>query len=116
MVNRLIAFFSIIAAGILISMLFFTTPASIGAIGIFIFFAMSYVVAFGVMTFLVRIFRRLVFRKKEMEFKNYISAATLALWPILILFAISLGSGNPIVSIILATVATVLMLFITSKI
>lgn len=107
---------SIVAAVILAAMLFFTTPAGLGPLGIFAFFVMTYVVVLGIMTVLIQIFVRFVYKRKKMNWKDYADAAILAFWPVMVLVFISLGASNLVVSLIGATVSVALILFLIRKV
>jgi hypothetical protein len=114
--NRVFLFMSIVAAVILAAMLFFTTPAGLGPLGIFAFFVMTYVVVLGIMTVLIQIFVRFVYKRKKMNWKDYADAAILAFWPVMVLVFISLGASNLVVSLIGATVSVALILFLIRKV
>ncbi len=107
---------SLIAAVILAAMLFFTTPAGLGPLGIFAFFVMTYVVMLGITTLIVNIFNKLVLKKKAMGWKNYADAAVLAFWPVMLLIFISLGTSNMVLSIVGATISVMLTLFLIRKV
>ena len=116
MMNRVFLFLSMIAAVILAAMLFFTAPSEVGPLGILVFFLTTYMVVFGVMILLVGIFKRLVYKKKQMGWKDYADAAILAFWPVMVLVFISVGTSNLAVSLIGATVSVALILFIIRKV
>jgi hypothetical protein len=116
MLNRIFLFLSIIAAAILSAMLFFTTPAELGPLGIFAFFVMTYLVVLGVMTLIVNIFIKLVLKKKSMGWKDYADAAVLAFWPVMLLIFISLGTANLWLSLGGATISVMLILFLIRKV
>ncbi len=116
MLNRVFLFMSLVAAVILAAMLFFTTPAGVGPLGIFAFFLLIYIVVLGVMTKLVQIFFRFVYKKKEMTWKEYADAGVLAFWPVMLLVFISMGTTNFIFSLIGATVSVALILFVIKKV
>ena len=116
MLNRLILFISIIAAVILASMLFFTTPADLGPLGIFVFFVMVYLVMLGITTLVVSLFAKLVLKKKEMNWKDYADAGILAFWPVMVLVFISVGSANMLFSLIGATVFVFLSIFLIRRV
>ena len=97
-------------------MLFFTTPVGIGPLGIFAFFLLTYLVVLGVMTELVKIFKRVVYKKKEMGWKDYADAAVLAFWPVMLLIFISMGTVNLTISIVGATVSVALILLVIRKV
>ncbi|MBR1801993.1 hypothetical protein IJ768_02060 [Candidatus Saccharibacteria bacterium] len=114
--SRVFLFMSIISAVILSAMLFFTTPADIGPLGIFVFFMMTYLVMLGIMTILIQIFVRFVYKRKKMGWKDYADAAILAFWPVMVLVFISLGASNLVFSLIGATISVALILFLIRKV
>lgn len=116
MLSRVFLFLSLVAAVLLAAMLFFTSPAGVGPIGIFIFFLLLYLVVLGVMTMLVNIFVKFVYKRKEMGWKNYATAGILAFWPVMVLVFISMGTSNMIVSLIGATISVMLILFVIKKV
>ena len=116
MLGRVFLFLSLVAGVILAGMLFFTTPADAGPLGIFIFFLMSYMVVLGIMTSLVKIYVRFVNKRKEMNWKDYANAGILAFWPVMILVFISLGTSNLFFSLTGATIAVMLILFLIRKV
>jgi hypothetical protein len=114
--SRVFLFMSLVAAVILAAMLFFTTPADLGPLGILVFFLVVYIVMLGITTLLIRIFTRFALRKKEMGWKDYADAAVLAFWPVMLLVFISMGTSNFIISLIGATVSVMLILFLIRKV
>lgn len=116
MLSRIFLFMSLISSIILAVMLFFTTPVGIGPLGIFAFFLLTYLVVLGVMAELLKIFKRVVYKKKGMGWKDYADAAVLAFWPVMLLIFISMGTVNLIISIVGATVSVVLILLVIRKI
>jgi len=114
--NRVFLFMSVLAAAILAAMLFFTTPAAVGPLGIFLFFLLTYVVVLGVMVLLIQIFVRFVYKRKKMNWKDYADAAVLSFWPVMVLVFISLGTANFILSLIEATISVALILFLIRKV
>lgn len=116
MLSRVFPFMSFIAAIVLVSMIFFTTPDSLGPLGIFVFFLTVYMVMLGIMTGLVKIFTRLVFRRKEMGWKDYADAGVLAFWPVMVLVFISIGTANIFFSLLGATTFVLLSIFLIKKV
>jgi hypothetical protein len=116
MLNRFFIFLSLLAGAILAAMLFFTTPAGVGPVGILLFFILTYVVMLGVVLLLVRIFVRLVYKRKKMNWRDCANGAVLAFWPVMILVFISLGASNVIFSAIGATISVILILFLIRKV
>jgi len=116
MLNRVFLFMSFIAAIVLVAMIFFTTPASIGPLGIFVFFLMAYMVMLGVTTGLIKIFVRFVFRRKTMGWKDYADAGILAFWPVMVLVFVSVGTTNIFFSLLGATTFVLLSIFLIKKV
>jgi len=116
MLSRVFLFVSIVAGVILAAMLFFTSPAEVGPVGILAFFLMTYVVVLGIMMILVQIFVRFVYKRKKMTWRDYADAAVLAFWPVMVLVFISLGASNIVFSIIGSTISVMLILFLIKKV
>lgn len=112
MPKRLIPVLSLLAAAVLLLMLNFTTPASVGPLGVLVFFVACYVLVLGIVLLLVRIFMRL--GGKQMGHKGYLYAAVIAFGPIMLLLVQSLGSLSP-VTIGLVTAVVLLVCFLISK-
>jgi TRAP-type C4-dicarboxylate transport system permease large subunit len=70
----------------------------------------------GVVLLLVRIFVRLVYKRKKMSWRDCANGAVLAFWPVMILVFISLGASNVIFSAIGATISVILILFLIRKV
>lgn len=83
---------SLLSIAILLVMLNFTTPSSLGPMGVLLFFGLIYIVMLGVMTGGVIIFRKIAGRKGELGKKDKLYGAVLAFAPIMLLLAQSLGS------------------------
>ena len=116
MLNRVILFVSLLASVILASMLFFTAPADLGPLGIFVFFVMVYFVMLGITTLVTKMFVKLALKKKEMTWKDFEVAGVLAFWPVMVLVFISVGAANMVFSLIGATVFVVLSIFLIRKV
>ena len=116
MLSRIFFFMSLVAAIIVAVMLFFTTPAGIGPLGIFVFFLLVYVVVLGVMMEIVKIFRRMVDRKKALTWRDYADAAVLSFWPVMLLIFISMGTTNLLFSVIGATISVALIMLVIRKV
>ncbi len=116
MLNRLFLVMSLFASVVLAAMLFFTNPATVGPIGILLFFILTYIVVLGVITLIVNLFIRVVFRRKEMKWKDYAIAGILAFWPVTVLVFISVGTANMIVSLVGATGFVLLSIFLIRKV
>ncbi len=105
MPKHLVPVMSLIAAVILLAMLYFTTPAGIGPLGVLVFFTTFYILIFGIAVGVVKIFTRLSGGQKGK--RTYIYAAIIAFGPIMLLLAQSLGSMS--LAMVLLTAGFVLL-------
>lgn len=112
MPKRLIPVLSLIAAIVLLLMLNFTTPASVGPLGVLVFFLSCYVLVLGIVLMLVKIFMKL--GGKKMGHKGYMYAAVIAFGPIMLLLVRSLGSLSP-VTIGMVIMVVCIICFLISK-
>ena len=83
---------SIISLIVLILMLNLTSPTEIGPSGVLLFFTTVYVLVFGVMTFLIKIFYSLALKRTNFRNKDYLYAAVAAFGPVMLLIARSFGA------------------------
>lgn len=113
MINRFISFFSLLAALILLLMMVFTTPSGVGPVGVLVFFTMIYVVLFGIMTVVVKIFMK-ISGKKKLFFKDYLYAGILAFGPILLILLQSFGSLS-VFTFPLVVIAVAATCFVVNK-
>lgn len=105
MLKSIIPVISLISLAMLIVLLNFTTPTSLGPVGVLLFFVLVYVIMLGVATLAVVIFRKILGKKGEMGRKDYGCAAVIAFAPILLLVNQSLGILNLFtIAIVAATV------------
>lgn len=116
MVNRLILILSLVVLSIVLAILFLTSPATIGPLGILFFFVLVYFLSFGVITFFMKIFVRIFFARRVMIKKDYINAGIIAILPITILVLIASGLRNLIVLILGPILLVVLNVFLFTKI
>ena len=116
MVNRLILILSLVVLSIVLAILFLTSPATIGPLGILFFFVLVYFLSFGVITFFMKIFVRIFFARRVMIKKDYINAGIIAILPITILVLIASGLRNLIVLILGPILLVVLNFFLFTKI
>ena len=116
MVNRLILILSLVVLSIVLAILFLTSPATIGPLGILFFFVLVYFLLFGVITFFMKIFVRIFFARRVMIKKDYINAGIIAILPITILVLIASGVRNLIVLILGPILLVVLNVFLFTKI
>ena len=112
MPRRLIPVLSLISAVILLVMLNFTTPASVGPLGVLVFFTTFYVLVFGLAVGAVKVFTKLA--GGQMGKKGYLYGAVIAFGPIMLLLAQSLGSLSP-VTVGLTVVFVFLACFLIGK-
>lgn len=97
MINRLILILSLIVFAIILAILFLTSPAVIGPVGILFFFVMVYFLSFGVVTFFMHFFVMIFFSRKNMIKKDYIKSGIIAILPITVLVLIASGVRNPVI-------------------
>ena len=116
MVNRLILILSLVVLSIVLAILFLTSPATIGPLGILFFFVLVYFLSFGVITFFMKIFVKIFFARRVMIKKDYINAGIIAILPITILVLIASGVRNLIVLILGPILLVVLNVFLFTKI
>ena len=116
MVNRLILILSLVVLSIVLAILFLTSPATIGPLGILFFFVLVYFLSFGVITFFMKIFVRIFFARRVMIKKDYINAGIIAILPITILVLIASGVRNLIVLILGPILLVVLNVSLFTKI
>ncbi len=90
--NRIVNLVSIGGLLLLILMLIFTSPTEIGPFGVLLFFTTVYIVSFGAVTKLIKVFLRLAFKNRNFRNKDYLYAAVLAFMPIMFLMARSFGA------------------------
>ena len=88
--GRLILFFSVISLFGALLMLNYTTPREAGVFGVLVFFTMLFMVLFGFMIAIVKIFQRILKDKngkgrKVSEDKTYMYALVAAFGPIIVL-------------------------------
>lgn len=116
MLNLIVLLISLIAAAIIVAMLFFTTPAGIGPLGILIFFIMIYLVMLGITIGITRLYKRIVKKTKEMVPLDYATSGVLAFFPIMVLIFISIGVSNLLMTSISAVIFVVIGVFFMRKI
>ena len=90
MPKRLIPVLSLAAAIVILAMLNFTTPVSVGPPGVLVFFGAVYLLMYGIAYLVVKVFAAV--GRHRMGRKQYIYAAVLAFGPIMLLLAQSMGS------------------------
>ncbi len=86
--GRIIPVLSVLSLFGLLFMLNYTTPREAGVFGVLVFFTMVFMVLFGVMIEIVKIFQRILREKskgKTSENKTYMYAMVLAFGPIILL-------------------------------
>ena len=116
MINRLILILSLIVFAIILAILFLTSPAIIGPVGILFFFVMVYFLSFGAVTFFMHFFVRIFFSRKNMIKKDYIKSGIIAILPITVLMLIASGVRNPVILVAGPLFLVSLNVFLFSKI
>ena len=92
MVNRIILISSLAAIVIILVMLNFTTPASIGPLGVLVFFTTFYILMFGLAVGMMHLFYHMMGRRKKWMRSDYLYAIVIAFGPIMILLMQAFGS------------------------
>ena len=90
--NRIMEIISITSLAVLLVMLNITSPTEIGPFGVLLFFTTTYIVFFGLISILFQTFKRLAFKKPNLNNKDYLYSAILAFAPIMFLIARSFGA------------------------
>lgn len=93
MFNRMILLVTLVAAIVLVVILNLTTPAGVGPWGVLLTIAMCYIVIFGLVIALMRLFKR-VAGKGVLVKKDYYLAVVLAFGPIMILLLNAFSTLN----------------------
>lgn len=91
MISRLIALSSLLAVVVMLVMMNLTNPVEVGPLGVLVFFTMFYIAMFGLATWLVDMFLKVV---KKTSHKRLSYAAVIAFGPIMLLLLRSFGSLN----------------------
>ena len=73
-------------------MLNLTSPTEIGPSGVLLFFTTVYLVSFGVIAFVTKLFYRLALKRTNFRNKDYLYASVAAFGPVMLLMARSFGA------------------------
>ena len=92
--SRAIIIISIIGLAALIMMLNLSSPTEIGPFGVLLFFTTLYVVIFGFVSLIMRLFYRFAMNREVFRNKDYLYAAVISFGPIMVLMARSFGAIN----------------------
>ena len=92
--NLIVPIISIIGLAALLIMLIFTSPTDIGPFGVLLFFTTLYIVSFGIISLLLKTYKRVALKNHEFRNKDYMYSAILAFAPIMLLMARSFGAIN----------------------
>lgn len=95
-------------------MLNYTAPPEVGVLGVLVFFTMVFMVLFGVMSEIVKIFQRILKDKNGGEIsenKTYMYATVLAFGPIILLVTRSVS----LMTVVLAAIFVILGCFLIYK-
>ena len=114
MLNRFITVISLMSVAVLLVLLNFTTPTTLGPVGVLLFFILVFVILLGVATGVVGIFRKILGKKGGMTGKDYQCAAVIAFAPIMLLLAQSLGNLS-VLTVILTGMFAFLGCFLVLK-
>ena len=84
--DRIIPFLSLVALFVLLFMLNFTNPSNVGVFGVLVFFTMIFILVFGVVFTVVKIFQRILNPKNfTVSLKTFWYAAIVSFGPIILL-------------------------------
>lgn len=115
MVNLLIGISSLISLVILVVMLFTTTPMMVGPLGIMLAFVLLYVLVFGIITWVMNLFLKVVFLKNRTTQTDYFMAGIIAMYPIMLLILVASSVTNLLVLIFLPAIFVGLLFFVFTK-
>lgn len=113
MFNRMMLLFSLVSIIVILVMMNFTTPTSVGPLGVLVFLTMLYVLVFGIVNGLVAVFMKAAGKNRD-EHKNRIYAAIISFGPIMLLLVQSFGSLN-ILTALGVVVVVALGCFVVAK-
>ena len=116
MINRLILILSLVVLSIILAILFLTSPASIGPLGILFFFVLVYFLSFGIVAFFMKFFVKIFFARTVMIKKDYINAGIIAILPITVLVLIASGVRNLIILVLGPILLVAVNVFLFTKI
>lgn len=118
MSGRLLFILSMISLFGLLFMINFTTPVSVGALGVLVFFTMIFILFFAIMLKTIKVFQKILSDKKNVhgysKDKTYFYALFLAFGPLMLL-TIQSSSSVTIFSFSLVTLFVVLGCFFVHK-
>ena len=84
--NKIIPILSLVALFVLLFMLNFTNPTEVGAFGVLVFFTMIFMLIFGVVFFLVKIFQKILNPKNfVVNSKTFAYSGIISFGPIILL-------------------------------
>ena len=116
MINRLILILSLVVLSIILAILFLTSPANIGPLGILFFFVLVYFLSFGIVTFFMKFFVKIFFARTVMIKKDYINAGIIAILPITVLVLIASGVRNLMILVLGPILLVAVNVFLFTKI
>lgn len=111
---RVLKFLGIVSVVILVVILNFTTPSSVGPLGVLVFFTTLFVLFFCVAVGGARIVYRMM-GKKGWGRKDFLYCATWAFAPLLLLIAQSFGDVNAAVAGLIVAVEGLMSFLIYKK-
>ena len=120
LMNKLLLIVSALAAMILLTMMFLTSPSTVGPVGVLVFFTTSYLFFLGLAVFSCRLF--FMFRGKlnkawksaSLDKKSLRYGLVIALAPVILMLIGSFG-GISIAEVVLTVLIEVLLCFLTSR-
>lgn len=112
--GKIVPVLSILSLFGILAMLNYTAPPEVGVLGVLVFFTMVFMVLFGVMSEIVKIFQRILKDKNGGEIsenKTYMYATVLAFGPIVLLVTRSVS----LMTVVLAAIFVILGCFLIYK-
>ncbi len=113
--NKIIPFLSLVALFILLFMLNFTNPTEVGVFGVLVFFTMIFILVFGVVFFVVKVFQKILDPKNfTVNSKTYAYTGIISFGPIILLLMQAFQTIN-ILTIFLTGLFVFLGCFLVNK-
>lgn len=114
MLEKILKFAGVLSVIILLAVLNLTTPVQVGPLGVLVFFTALYTVVLNIAVFFMKGFWKLAGTKGNLGRKGFLYAASLAFFPVMLLFLQSLEIMSPAM-IGLAVLLEAIVLFLISK-
>lgn len=114
MFNRLILLASLLSLIVLTVVLNLTSPTGVGPLGVLVFFVALYIIFYGMIMGLMRLFKKVSGKTQGLIRKEYYIGVVLAFGPIMILLMRSFGTLS-IFTVIMVGLFMLLSSFLMSK-